>query len=108
MIAWTSDQRARVEQVLTSYPVASGRCESVAWEILPIGRERDPSGLYVVPRVELTQFWFHHFTVELDAHCVDALTGADGTPRSTYLGEHWTETDAISWVAVEERPHEPW
>jgi hypothetical protein len=118
MIAWIPDQRARVERVLASYPLASGRCESAAWEILPIGRERDPEaqvwqllpteGIYVVPRAKLSQFWFHHFTVEVDVHCVDALTGVDGAPRATYLDEYWTEVDAISWNAIEERPHEPW
>ncbi len=61
-IAWIGDERSRVEQVLARYPVASGRCESAAWEILPIGRERDPQaqlwqllpteGRYVVPRVD--------------------------------------------------------
>lgn len=118
MIVWTGEQRDRVERVLASYPAASGRCESAAWEVLPIGCERDPEaqvwqllpseGLYVVPRIELAQRWFHHFTVEVEAHCVDALTGADGTPTAAYLDEHWTETDAISWVATVERPHEPW
>ena len=85
---------------------------------MPIGRERDAQaqvwqllpteGIYVVPKLELGQRWFHHFTVEVEAHCVDALTGASGTPRSEYLDEHWLETDAISWTPISERPHEPW
>lgn len=117
-IDWTSGQHDQVERVLASYPIASGRCESAAWEILPIGRERDPKaqiwqlvpteGLYVVPNIEQEVFWFHHFTVEVDAHFVDALTGVDGTPRSTYLDEHWAEGDAIAWLATKEQTHEPW
>ena len=116
----TGDRRgySDTERVLARYPVGSGRCESAAWEILPVGRERDEKaqiwqlvpteGIYVVPKVEQDVFWFHHFTVEVDAHCVDALTGVDGTIRSAYLDEHWTETDAISWIATTERTHEPW
>ncbi len=117
-IDWTNGQRDQVERVLGRYPVTSGRCESAAWEILPVGRERDPKaqiwqlvpteGLYVVPKIEQDVFWFHHFTADVEAHCVDALTGADGTTRSAYLDEHWTETDAISWIAKMERTHEPW
>jgi hypothetical protein len=86
--------------------------------ILPVGRERDPEaqvwqlvpteGLYVVPAVEQDLFWFHHFTVEVEAHCVDALTGVDGTTRETYLDRYWTDIDAIAWVPTEKRPHEPW
>jgi hypothetical protein len=117
-IAWSTDQRSRVDRVLATYPVASGRCESAAWEILPIGHERDSlaqvwkliptEGKYVVPKVGQELFWHHHFTVEVDAHCVDALTSADGAPRVTYLEDHWLDADAISWVAERERPHEPW
>lgn len=33
--------------------------------------------------------WFVHFTVEVTAHCVDALTGVDGTETERYLEEHW-------------------
>jgi hypothetical protein len=117
-IDWTTDQRAKVDRVLERYPVTSGRCESAAWEILPIGRQCDPhaqiwqlvpdEGLYVVPRLEQDVFWFHHFTVEVEAHCVDALIGSDGTSRAEYLARHWTDTDAISWIATTELTHEPW
>jgi hypothetical protein len=45
--------------------------------------------------------WFHHITVQVDAHAVDALAGPDGTAWSDYLPLHWqypkylrlTETD---------------
>src|ERR1700733_14910398 len=37
------------------------------------------------------------FTVEVEAHCVDALTQVDGSPRASYLDDHWTESDALGW-----------
>ncbi len=108
-IEWTPGQRERVQALLTKHPVPSARCEAAARGILPIGRERDGTaqiwrldpaeGRYVVPRVRLKFPWFYHLTVETEAHCVDALTGVDGTSRATYLDEHWTEVDAILWNA---------
>lgn len=90
------------------HPVQSGRCAVAARGILPIGRERDPrsliwrlepaEGRYVVPRVKLDALWYFHVTVETDAHCLDALTGVGGTPRASYLDEHWTHSDAILWT----------
>lgn len=79
-IDWTSEQRTHVARVLERYPLASGRCESAAWGIFPVGQQRDPwalvwqlipdEGLYVVPKLEQELFWFHHFTAEVEAHCV--------------------------------------
>ena len=69
--------------------------QAQVWQLLPA-----EGLLRGAQEIELGQRWFHHFTVEVAAHCVDALTGADGTPRSAYLDKHWTETDAISWVAT--------
>lgn len=117
-IGWSDEQRERVVHILVEYPVASGRCETVAWSILPIAKERDvaaevwelrPSeGRYIVPKMEPPKPWFHHLTVEVEAHCVDALTGSSGEPRSAYLENHWTDIEAIAWVLKQERPHEPW
>ncbi len=111
-IEWAPGQRERVQALLTRHPAPSGRCESAARGILPIGRERDlnaqiwrldpAEGRYVVPRARLEFPWFYHLTVETEAHCVDALTGVDGTSRASYLDEHWTEADAILWIAESE------
>ncbi len=62
----------------------------------------------MVPKLKPERPWFHHITVEVEAHLVDALTGADGTPRSSYLEQHWTETDALRWEQKEDRPNDPW
>jgi hypothetical protein len=107
-IAWTPDQRRRVEALLARHQFDTGRCETAARGILPVGRERDPNaqiwrlepteGRYVVPRVKLDFPWYYHFTVETEAHFVDALTGVDGTLRASYLDEYWTEAAAIAWV----------
>lgn len=117
-IAWNQSQRLLVERALADYPVSSGRCESAAWAILPACREQDSGsvvwrlspteGRYLSPKAEVGGPWYHHVTVELLAHCVDSLTGADGTSRSSYLEEHWQYPDAISWNLEEEPPDEPW
>lgn len=100
-----------VEAVLLAHPTASGRCFEAARAVRVIARDRDPGarvwkirprkGRFVVPKLSIGQRWFHHFTVEVDRHGVDALTGPDGTRWEAYLSTHWehpsylicTETD---------------
>lgn len=107
-VKWTKSQRESVQRVLSRHPVQSNRCEDAARSIVTISRQRDPDaqvwrlfpveGIYVVPRVKVgPPYWREHFTVEVEAHCVDALTKVDGCSRASYLDEHWTETDAIGW-----------
>jgi hypothetical protein len=107
-VNWTESQRARVQRVLSRHPIESNRCENAARSIVTIGREREPAaqvwrlypveGIYVVPKVKVgPPYWREHFTVEVEAHCVDALTRVDGCPRASYLDDHWTETDALRW-----------
>ncbi|MBP8809740.1 MAG: hypothetical protein KBG48_08090 [Kofleriaceae bacterium] len=109
-IAWTVEQRVRVQRVLRECPVDSGRCEQAASRICPIARERDPSatrwrmtpaeGRFVLPAEPEVGRWYFHVTVEAEAHCVDALTGPGGTMRSEYLERHWRHGDAIRWEAL--------
>ena len=61
------------------------------WRLVP------SEGRYVVPKVKLARPWYFHVTTEVDAHAVDALTGADGTTVESYMETHWTEVDAIVW-----------
>lgn len=105
-VAWTSAQEAEVERLLRAHPAATGRCASLARDLLPIARGRDADahgllirpkpgqGRYVVPRAG-THRWFHHVTVGVEAHCVDALTGKAGTERGQYLPRHWRHPDAL-------------
>lgn len=94
--------------MLWRHPIASNRCENAARRVLTISQERDPTaqvwrllpveGLYVVPKIKVgPPYWREHFTVETEAHCVDALTKVDGSPRASYLDDHWTEIDALAW-----------
>ena len=110
-VEWERNEREAVEVVLSAYPAVSGRCFEAARAVLAIARGHDPAargwkirprmGRFVVPAQELGQRWFHHFTVEVERHGVDALTGPDGTPWDAYLETHWehprylscTETD---------------
>jgi hypothetical protein len=47
---------------------------------------RDPDAVYVLPRtVSPRSGWYHHLTVEVVAHNVDALTGVDGHEVRSYL-----------------------
>lgn len=110
-IRWSRSQRDAVQAVLTEHPAPSGRCFHAAREILPHARHIDPdaqpwkitpvAGRFVVPRGDMELRWFHHITVQADAHAVDALTGVEGTRWPEYLPRHWqypkylcvTETD---------------
>jgi hypothetical protein len=98
-VAWTSDEHDAVDAILNTYPAPSGRCLEAARGLLPIGQARDPAtcawkikprqGRFVVPKIHTSKRWFHHYTVEVERHGVDALTGASGTPWNTYLSTHW-------------------
>lgn len=92
-IAWTRPQRQRVQRALRDHPADSGRCEQAARRILPTAHERDAAAQiwqlwpadedasFVIPKAPAGVLWYIHYTVEAEQHCVDALTGVDGTPR---------------------------
>lgn len=98
MIEWSTDQRGRVAEIFEHYPPHSARCATAAKELLPTAREIDRNsramkvsprvGLYVAPRTRVGGTWFHHVTVDVSVHYVDALTGPDGREHATYL-EHY-------------------
>jgi len=95
-VEWSPAQVARVEEAITQHPADSGQCADLARRIVPIGQERDPDahallirprprrGRYVLPRIGHLR-WQHHVTSSVEAHCVDALTGASGMERENYL-----------------------
>lgn len=107
-IAWSPAQRKLVTRLLGVYPAISGKCVTLARKLLPIARERDrdalvwrlhpAEGRFVLPKTPAGEPWYYHATVETEAHCVDALTGVDGTSRESYAEEHWKEPDALRWV----------
>lgn len=113
-IAWTRPQRQRVQRALRDHPADSGRCEQAARRILPPAHERDAAAQiwqlwpadedasFVIPKVPAGVLWYLHYTVEAEQHCVDALTGVDGTPRDSYLETHWKAPDQLRWVLDEE------
>jgi hypothetical protein len=89
-----------VERALGENPIESARCAEAARAVLPIARERSEGaeavvilprvGRFVVPRnVTPTPRWFHHVSVIVEAHHVDALTGPDGCPAPEYLARHF-------------------
>lgn len=106
-VTWRDEQRTKVEQCLERHPPDSGMCLEAAREILPVAVQLDGGatawklvprrGRLVVPKtVRLARPWWHHFTVSVQAHYVDALTGPDGTIATTYLEEHWQFPEWIS------------
>jgi hypothetical protein len=113
-IAWTRPQRQRVQRALRDHPADSGRCEQAARRILPTAHERDAAAQiwqlrpadedasFVIPKAPAGVLWYIHYTVEAEQHCVDALTGVDGTPRDSYLETHWKAPDQLRWVPDEE------
>ena len=113
-IAWTRPQRQRVQRALRDHPADSGWCEQAARRILPTAHERDAAAQiwqlwpadedasFVIPKMPSGVLWYIHYTVEAEQHCVDALTGVDGTPRDSYLETHWKAPDQLRWVPDEE------
>jgi hypothetical protein len=99
-VAWTSDERRAVDETLHSFPASSGKCFEAAQEVLRTAQQRSPAtskgwklkpryGRFVVPKTAVGQRWFHHYTVEVEQHAVDALTGTSGTVWDAYLSTHW-------------------
>lgn len=107
-IPWKPEHRRRVVKILDDHPLNSGRCAAAAQKILPLARGCDPGARalnitprgrarYVEPIVRLERRWYHHVTTEAAEHCVDILTGADGTESEDYLGKHWMHPE---WLEV--------
>ena len=106
-IGWTLPEAAEVGAVLAKYHVDTGECLAAARTIHPMAIARDAGstvwqlwpaeGRYVVPRAKLKRPWYYHATVEVEAHCVDALTGVPGTHRDDYATAHW-KFDALKWI----------
>jgi hypothetical protein len=113
-IPWEPMQRKAVYAILQKYPAESGQCDDAASEILPIAKGCDGSArlLRIVPsasaRLKRARFivpvkrtekwglpWSVHYTTEVLVHCVDALTGADGTATSVYLETHWKHSEEL-------------
>lgn len=103
-VEWSDSQRIRVSGLIEEHPVTTSDCAVLGRKVLPIGRERDAAAHGLVVRANTTQTrfaclkprhgqvkrrWFHHVTVAVDEHGVDALAGVDGTPLASYLREHF-------------------
>ena len=77
-IAWTPDERRAVDEALRSFPASSGKCFEAAQEIFRTAQQRSPPtkgwkikprlGRFIVPKIEVGQRWFHHYTVEVEHH----------------------------------------
>lgn len=104
-LSWLPAQRDKVSEVLDRYPAASNRCEAAAREILPVARELETGararklfpteGRFLVPRGGMR--WWEHVAVHVQEHVVDALTGVDGTPEPSYLGQHYLYPERLVW-----------
>lgn len=55
-------------------------------------------GWFVLPKVSVGARWYEHFSVHLQCHYVDALTGADGTDDASSLEVHWKHPESLGWV----------
>lgn len=112
-VAWTQDEHDAVDAILIAHPVRSGRCFEAAQAILPIATGRDATarawkikprsgrGRFVAPKVNFGERWFHHYTVEVEVHGVDAITGPDGTPWGAYLETHWQFTSELQRIQTD-------
>lgn len=110
-IRWSTAQRREVQDCLSAHPAPSGRCLEAARGVLPVARARDADarswkispleGYFVVPRQSVGGRWFHHYTVEVELHYVDALTGVSGTVSDAYLAEHWRYPERLGFTDVD-------
>jgi hypothetical protein len=116
-IRWAPDARDAVDTILIAHPAPSGRCFHAARAIHPIACHLDPRarawkvtprvGRFIVPKRDIGQRWFHHITVEVDDHGVDALTGPDGTPWPDYLPTHWLHDHHLQCTEADLTGEEP-
>lgn len=101
-VSWSKVQRRRVASAVRRYPCALSRCGDLAVYVLPHAVQVDGSAeiLEITPvggercviqaRADVRP-WAWHYTVAVEAHLVDALTGADGMDRSAYLAHCWLD-----------------
>lgn len=115
-------RRERVKKVLDKYPAVKNCCEKAAIEVLRVSKPQDPSArrlklrpkahigpvmivdssrLLLLPKMSIGSGWYHHYCVETMEHCVDSLTGPDGTERAKYLEEHFQYHDVIDIKPVD-------
>jgi hypothetical protein len=102
-IGWTMEAHPRVVGLLQRFPPESNACADLARNLKPIADEHDPDvipilmtpkmGWFVSPKINVGQRWNHHVLLVLMGHCLDALTGVDGTLRNSYLEAHWNYPD---------------
>jgi hypothetical protein len=96
-IRWNDAEAARVEALIAHHPISTG-CAPLGRAILPVARGHDPLAQGVVVRADTDQvkyacvrhrlggkYWYHHVTVGVADHCIDALTGTPGRQRTEYL-----------------------
>lgn len=109
-IPWTNDRAGRVGALMEEHPLERG-CAALGRALLPVAREQDPSAVGIVIRASAGQtrypcietrgrpplYWFHHVTVGLLEHCVDALTGVPGTRQEAYLDTHFANAPDLSF-----------
>jgi len=113
-VNWPKKRRETVERILKNYPPETGHCAEAANEVWPHAVEQDASAakweiapkfgrgkLLIATNMSLKGArWFWHVCVEAEAHCVDALTRANGEPKSTYLDlilKYPKEYELVPW-----------
>ncbi len=104
VIPWAPQQRNAVAAILDAHPAVSGRCAQAARALLTTAIQLDrrahavvvepaSPAIYVLAK-GLAVRWFHHVTVDVAVHRVDALTGPDGHPRTSYLRPYFEHPEA--------------
>lgn len=103
-VHWSHSHRANVEHLIDTHPVTTSDCAVLGRKLLPIARQHETAAHAMVIRADTRQsrfacikprhpdvkrHWYHHVTIAVDGHGVDALSGADGTPLEDYLHEHF-------------------
>lgn len=98
-VPWTPAEAGTVDALIAAHPITGG-CAPLARALLPVARGRDVSAQGLVIRADADQvkyacvrhrlggrYWYHHVTVGVAEHCVDAVTGTPGVEQQRYLTE---------------------
>lgn len=104
-IAWSKQQRRRVNAAIRAYPVDSGECLALARRLHTTAREvdNDAGVLHITPPPPERRIrpvgdlpsWAYHVTTTASAHCVDALTRAEGVPEEGYFVQFFESPETL-------------
>ncbi|MCA2977692.1 MAG: hypothetical protein INH41_02375 [Myxococcaceae bacterium] len=108
---WKPTSASEIQRGIDTYPLESGKCAALARLVDRVAESesRARQGVLVVPKSPARFLihrsgarlgWYHHVFTEVQEHAVDALTGAAGHPRHSYLSAFFSFDSELEMSAV--------